>query len=282
MKTELQIETAINSIEVSFSDYYEHMVEYYQLHHSDNLSHTDFCNRTNRATSPLNCAKEAIFYAVAYSWQHYQTMQSMFSIIDVTSDIADKIRVVDYGCGQGIATIAYLEYLVAHNVATESEFEVHLIEPSSVTLSIAQNLIEKLANIYGLKLSIHTYQQSLSKPLFFKDSDCIETVHLLSNILDIEDVQNSIPTISLGMKEVGGKNFSFAASPCYPNSWEGNNLFQESLSFSNSIIQRNSQLHTNMYSVVNDCWEMRNSTSSQLYAYWENNEVDSESIDLAA
>ena len=42
MKTELQIENAINSIEVGFSDYYENMVEYYQLHRSSNLSHTDF------------------------------------------------------------------------------------------------------------------------------------------------------------------------------------------------------------------------------------------------
>lgn len=282
MKTELQIETAINSIEVGFSDYYESMVEYYQLHRSGNLTPTDFCNRTNRATSPLTCAKEAIFYAVAYSWQHYQTMHNFLSVIDVTSDIADKIRVVDYGCGQGIATIAYLEYLVAHNVAAESEFEVHLIEPSSVALSIAQNLIEKLADIYGLRLSIHTYQQSLSKPICFQDTDCTETVHLLSNILDIEDVQNSIPAISSSMKEVGGKNFLFATSPCYPNSWKGNNIFEKYISFSKSIIQRNRVLNTNMYSIVSDCWETRYPKSSQLYAYWDNNEVESESIDLAA
>ena len=282
MKTELQIENAINSIEVGFSDYYENMVEYYQLHRSSNLSHTDFCNRTNRATSPLTSIKEAIFYAVAYSWQHYQTMQSFLSVIDVTSDIADKIRVIDYGCGQGIATIAYLEYLVAHNLATESEFEVHLIEPSSVTLSIAQDLINKLADTYGLKLSIHTYQQSLDMPIIFEDSDCTETVHLLSNILDIEDVQNSIPTISLGMKEMIGKNFLFATSPCYSNSWEGNNIFEKHLGFSNSIIQRNRALNINMYSIVNDCWETRYSKSSQLYAYWENNQVNSESIDLVA
>ncbi|WP_201535356.1 methyltransferase domain-containing protein [Psychrobacter ciconiae] len=282
MKTELQIETAINSIEVGFSDYYENMVEYYQLHRSSNLTHTDFCNRTNRATSPLTCAKEAIFYTVAYSWQHYQTMQNFLSGIDVISDIADKIRVIDYGCGQGTATIAYLEHLVAHNVATESEFEVHLIEPSSVALNIAQNLIEKLADIYGLKLSIHIHQQLLDRTIYIKDSDCNETVHLLSNILDIEGVQNSIPTISSSIKEIAGKNFLFATSPCYPNSWKGNNIFEKNISFSDSIIQRNRALNTNMYSIINNCWDKRYSKSSQLYAYWDNNEVDFESIDLAA
>ena len=151
MKTKLQIETAINSIEIGFSDYYENMVDYYQHYNSENLTHTDFCNRTNRATSPLTCTREAVFYAVAYSWQHYRTIKNLISIIDVTSDIADKIRVVDYGCGQGIATIAYLEHLVTHNVAQESEFEVHLIEPSSLTLNIAKLMIKKLADIHGLR-----------------------------------------------------------------------------------------------------------------------------------
>ena len=119
-------------------------------------------------------------------------------------------------------------------------------------------------------------------PIIFEDSDCTEIVHLLSNILDIEDVQNSIPTISLGMKEMIGKNFLFATSPCYSNSWEGNNIFEKHLGFSNSIIQRNRALNINMYSIVNDCWETRYSKSSQLYAYWENNQVNSESIDLVA
>lgn len=282
MKTELQIETAINSIEVGFSDYYENMVRYYQLHHSDNLTHTDFCNRTNRATSPLTSSREAVFYAVAYSWQHYQTIQSFLSVIDVTSNIADKIRVIDYGCGQGVATIAYLEYLVARNVATESEFEVHLIEPSPLTLNIAKHLIKKLANIHRLKLTIYTYQHSLDKPIFFKDSDCSETVHLLSNILDIKSVQNSISTISSSMRDMAGKNFLFATSPCYLNSWQGNNLLHESMSFSDSIIQRNSKLNTNMYSIVNDCWEKRSPKASQLFAYWDNNQVESEGTAIAA
>lgn len=282
MKTELQIETAINSIEVGFSNYYENMVEYYQRHNGENLTHTDFCNRTNRATNPLTCAREAVFYAVAYSWQHYQTIRNLISIIDVTSDIVDKIRVVDYGCGQGVATIAYLEHLVAHNVAQLSEFEVHLIEPSSLTLNIAKILIKKLADIHGLSLTIHTYQQSLNESVLFKDTGCSETVHLLSNILDIYSVQSSIPSIINIMQGTAGKNFLFATAPCYQNTWLGNNLLSDNLDFSESVINRNSVLRTDMYSVINDCWQNRSSKASQIYAYWHNDCAKSENIKIAA
>ena len=282
MKTELQIETAINSIEVGFSNYYENMVEYYQRHNDENLTHTDFCDRTNRATNPLTCAREAIFYAVAYSWQHYQTIRNLISIIDVTSDIADKIRVVDYGCGQGVATIAYLEHLVAHDVAVESEFEVYLIEPSLLTLNIAKRLIKKLADVHGLKLTICAYQQSLGTPILLKETGCSETVHLLSNVLDINSVQGSIPSIVNIMQGIAGKNFLFATAPCYQNTWLGNNLLSNHMDFSESVINRNSTLHTDMYSVVNDCWQTRRSKASQIYVYWHNECEKSENIKIAA
>ena len=282
MKTQLQIKNAINSIELGFADFYENMVEYYQQQKNDNVSYADFRDRTNRATNPLACEKEAIFYTVAYSWQHYQTIKKLISIIDVTSDIAEKVRVIDYGCGQGTATIAYLEYLVEQKVATKSEFEIYLIEPSAVSLSIAKRLIERLADIHHIDVTIHTYKQYLDEPLILQENTCSETVHLLSNVLDIEGVQNAIPNLVSTFKNIAGKNFLFATAPCYPNTWLGNNLLSDNMDFAELVLNENNCSNTHMYIVVEDCWQTRYSKGSQLFFYWENDQTKFNNSMLAA
>ena len=282
MKTQLQIKNAINSIELGFVDFYENMVEYYQHQKNDNVSYADFRDRTNRATNPLACEKEAIFYTVAYSWQHYQTIKKLISIIDVTSDIAEKVRVIDYGCGQGTATIAYLEYLVEQGVATKSEFEIYLIEPSAVSLSIAKRIIERLADIHDIHVTIHTYKQYLDEPLLLQEESCSETVHLLSNVLDIGSIQSAIPALANTIKSIAGKNFLFATAPCYANSWSGNNLLSDNMHFAESVVNSNSGLNTHMYLVLNDCWQTRYSKASQLSFYWENDQTNSNNLMLAA
>lgn len=51
--------------------YYRHLVSYFTQNKQDNLSHSDFCQNTNRDKYQLKCEKQAVFYTVAYSWTHY-------------------------------------------------------------------------------------------------------------------------------------------------------------------------------------------------------------------
>jgi len=269
-------------MKIGFSDFYKIMVSYYQDNIANNLTLRSFGDRTNRATNPLICEKEAIFYTVAYSWQHHQTMQSLLSNIDVTSNIAQKIRVIDYGCGQGVASLAYMDYLAEKGVAQESEFEVHLIEPSEVSLNIAKRLVRRLADIHGMRVTIHTQQCTLADATPALASDCSETVHLLGNVLYIASVQGALPALAQKINRYAGKNFLFATSPNYAETTVGIKLLEKNMDFADSFHTSHKQLIIYMYSLVEGNWTQRYSSSSQVCAYWENEASQTTALGRAA
>lgn len=187
---QLQINNASESMNSGFFDYYQNMVNYFHQNPDKNLSYSAFSSRTERATRALTSEQEAIFYIVAYGWQHHQSMQHLLSeALNFTSDVQENIRVIDYGCGQGVATLAFMDHLAKKGGAQQSALEVHLIEPSKISLDIAKRLIERLAEVYGMQVSVHCQQCTLDDAVLRLDSECRETFHLLSNIVDMSPSQ---------------------------------------------------------------------------------------------
>lgn len=266
---QLQIENASESMNGGFVDYYKNMVSYFHQNHAQNLSYSDFSSRTNRATNALISEKEAIFYIVAYSWQHHQSMQYLLSqTIDVTSDAQEKIRVVDYGCGQGVATLAFMDHLAKKGVAQQSSLEVHLIEPSKVSLDIAKLLIERLAKVYNMQVSIHCQQRTLDAALIPLSGECTENFHLLSNVIDIETVQASLPNLAKQMKYCAGKNFLLATCPRYDNAQTGFRLLQQAMGFAICHHDESWNMTYQMYRVIQGTWNQHASTQRMAMMSW--------------
>lgn len=268
---QLQIENASESMNGGFVDYYKNMVNYFHQNHAQNLSYSDFSNRTNRAKNALISEKEAIFYIVAYGWQHHQSMQHLLSqTIDVTSEAQEKIRVVDYGCGQGVATLAFMDYLAQKGVAQQSSLEIHLIEPSEVSLDIAQLLIERLAKVYGMQVSIHRQQRTLDTALIPLNSECSETFHLLSNVIDIQTVQATLPNLAKQMKSCTGKNFLLATCPRYANAQTGFRILCQEMGFVDNFYDECWNITYEMYRVMQACWSQYTSTQRMAMMSWIN------------
>lgn len=266
---QLQINNASESMTGGFSDYYKNMVNYFHHNPAQNLSYGAFSSRTNRATNALTSLEEAIFYTVAYGWQHHQSMQHLLSeTIDVTSDVPEHIRIVDYGCGQGIATLAFMDYLAEKGVAQQSALEVHLIEPSKISLDIAKLLVERLAQVYGMQVSIYCQQRTLENALIPLNSDCHETVHLLSNIVDIETVQNALPKLATQMKSCTGQNFLFATCPKYDNAHTGFHVLLQEMDFANHCHDECWNMTYQMYRVTQAKWSKYQSTQRMIMMDW--------------
>ena len=266
---QLQIDNASASMNNGFGDYYKNMVNYFRQNSDENLDYTTFRNRTNRATNALTSLEEAIFYTVAYGWQHHQSMQHLLTeTIDVTSDVPEHIRVVDYGCGQGVATLAFMDYLAEKGVAQRSTLEVHLIEPSKISLDIAKLLVERLAHVYGMQVSIHCQQRTLENALIPLNSDCHETFHLLSNIVDIETVQNALPKLATQMKSCTGQNFLFATCPKYDNAHTGFNVLLQEMDFANHCHDKCWNMTYQMYRVTQAQWSKHQSTQRMIMMDW--------------
>lgn len=266
---QLQIDNASESMNGGFSDYYQNMVNYFHQNPEQNLSYSTFSSRTNRATNALISEKEAIFYIVAYGWQHYQSMQYLLAeTIDVTSDAQENIRVVDYGCGQGVATLAFMDYLAKKGMAQQSALEVHLIEPSKVSLDIAKRLIERLAKVYGMQLSIHCQQRTLDTALIPLNSKCRETFHLLSNVIDIQTVQTTLPNLAKQMKSCTGMNFLFATCPRYANAQTGFRILCQEMDFADHLYDECWDMTYQMYRVTQACWSQHTSTQRMAMMSW--------------
>lgn len=267
---QLQLDQASDAMTESFFDYYQNMVNYFHQTPNDNLTYRAFRERTNRAKSPLISEQEAIFYTVAYGWQHYQSIQHLLSETIIIDDAPSHIRVIDYGCGQGIATLAFMDYLAEHGVASQNSLEVHLIEPSAISLSIAKRLINRLATLYGMRVSIHCQQHTLDNALLPLNNECDETFHFMSNVIDIQAVQDSLPSLAAQIMSCAGRNFLLATCPSYKNAQIGFDILHKEMSFADSYCDEQWIMTHEMYHILYSKWCQRTSKTRVLMKSWHN------------
>lgn len=136
-----------------------------------------------RTDDGLNC------YIAAYGECHKR--KAFKAIEDLPfAELREPIEVVDWGCGQGIASICLVEKMRGRNLIQNIK-QITLIEPSTAAINRAKlnvSLAAPNVKLTALQLGLPT-----STPL---DFDCISeitfkapiTIHLFSNILDIETI----------------------------------------------------------------------------------------------
>jgi len=158
----------------------------------------------HRGVCILENENQLFYYMRAYGAMHYNKLISAFQYIE--HDVG-QVDLIDWGCGQGIASMSFLEKKVDSQGAIK---KVHLIEPSSVALSRASLHIRKYNSLIPIK--------TINKDLDMVTIDDFEVysestkIHFLSNIIDIE-------TFSLGGLQklidnsFSGKNIFICVSP---------------------------------------------------------------------
>ena len=122
-------------------------------------------------------------YLVSFGSKHKDKLYSSFEVI-IENIKNEKFDIIDWGCGQGTATMLLLNYAKERDITLDID-NITLIEPSSLALSRA------LLHIDVLK------QKKYNVKAINSDLDCLnennlqiqsnnKTLHLFSNILDIE------------------------------------------------------------------------------------------------
>ncbi|WP_201583274.1 hypothetical protein [Psychrobacter jeotgali] len=228
MPFQRQIDSASHAINNSFFDYYQHLVNCFD----QSSNHSTFASHLFDPAHIIDSTYDAICYMIAYGWQHYQSMQHLLhNTIDVTSEIQHSIRLIDYGSGQGIATLAFMDYLAQNRVASTTALEVHLIEPSKISVGIAVLLIKKLAKVHGIAVSIHCQICTLGQASLPSPSTNKETFHLLSNIIDMHTVHEVIAELALQMKSCSNQNFLLATSHNTLDAQVGYHILRQEMDF---------------------------------------------------
>lgn len=193
------------------------------------ITYDEFKVRTGRATLPLTSQNEALFYSVAYGMSHYVTFRTVLADNLVIEPQDCVINIVDYGCGQGIATLATLEHIASHKNPKTVHLNIHLIEPSAVALGNASYQVLCLAQAYGFGATITTQNSTLANATVPNFDNGADTLHLMSYILDVTAVQQQLQAVTDQIRRLFGVQHVIASGVNRDNCKTGFNLLSYQL-----------------------------------------------------
>jgi len=161
-----------------------------------------------RGVRVLTEQNQLLAYLNSYGKMHHAKMMSAISSIEI-NDLQENLEVYDWGCGQGLASVCFIEYLNTHNVNNPFKKFI-LIEPSEIAIKRASLHIRKFIADVRI-LTINKDLDSLGN----NDFEFVHNrkyIHLFSNILDIDlfSMTNLIDLIKLNFK---GENIFICVSP---------------------------------------------------------------------
>lgn len=137
----------------------------------------------NRGVDILDSEPLLQMYFYSYGCMHFEKLTFAFQNLNNYIKSAEEVDLIDYGCGQGLATLCYHDFINS-NSNKQQVRSITLIEPSEVALARA----ELLCSCFFPNATVRGVQKSLDN-LHVNDLEIkgdVPTLHLLSNILDVE------------------------------------------------------------------------------------------------
>ncbi|NDW13829.1 hypothetical protein D0T50_13155 [Bacteroides sp. 214] len=157
---------------------------------------------TGRGVKILESEVELYGYFKSYGNMHKAKLQSAFNALP---SISSKINIIDWGCGQGFASMVFLEKYGHENIN-----QITLIEPSEIALKRAALHCKKYCSKILLKTICKKLNDLDESDFNIPQSDI--TIHLFSNILDIDDYSLN-RLINLIEKTLSKKDYFVCVSP---------------------------------------------------------------------
>jgi len=136
---------------------------------------------SGRGVSPLSSVNELYLYLRDYGNMHKAKILSAIKSIQFRN-INEPVTIIDWGCGQGLASFFMLQYLSKSGVNLNIN-EIILIEPSEVAIKRAAlhlTLLDKNIPLRTINCAFKDVEKEL---IITKTSDV--KLHLFSNVLDI-------------------------------------------------------------------------------------------------
>ena len=166
-----------------------------------------------RGTAVLETHDQLCQYIFTYGPMHQAKMQKVLSCLPLSELESNEFEIVDWGCGQGLATVCFFDELKTDKIKNNVK-RLTLIEPSNKALERA--LIHTTAYIKD-SIEIRTVCK-------FLDDVCEDdiksnspiTLHFFSNILDVSQIDLQKLSQKIGYN-VNGCHYLFCISPLIPN-----------------------------------------------------------------
>lgn len=172
------------------------------------------CSALSNGTAVLDNEEKCDQYIAAYGGHHFYKLYEAFNSTKFQYADDKELEIIDWGCGQALATCALVNYFVENKLRPKIT-SITLVDPSPVALGRGHNFIREIlgtefcttAEIYR----INKYLGDLEPSDFVSESNRIK-VHLFSNIIDVETVDIS-KLHELIIKSFRGLNRFICTSP---------------------------------------------------------------------
>lgn len=191
-----------------------------------NKTKCDLERDLGRGKKILQDSNELICYLGIYGLMHQIKLNASFKVLCNVVNLNDKnINIIDYGCGQALASCVLLDFINNHNLNAKIN-HIILIEPSSVALS--RGILH--LNLLGISENqIIAFNKSLDD-IKIRDLALMGqniTLHIFSNVLDLTNFRLDRAFYDKISSANKGQNIFICVSPPYNNTQVRLDLFYQ-------------------------------------------------------
>ena len=192
------------SVEGIFSDIQKISKDQSKLFDRDSIHYT-----LNRGTSILDNEQQLYSYMHSFARMHYAKMKSAFQCIQEEIKVLSSMRITDWGCGQGIATMSFYEEVENLNVVASVD-SICLVEPSEIAIKRAALHCSKLfTNITPMTICADFDSMEFTTVEVNSES---ANIHLFSNSLDLDSF-SMMDLVTNIQSTFSGINYFICVSP---------------------------------------------------------------------
>ena len=142
----------------------------------------------DNGTRVLSNESECINYIALYGGHHFYKLYAAYASTKFENIEGTDIEIIDWGCGQALATCVLIDYLIEKNINLNVS-SITLIEPSTFALQRGLGLVERM---FQNNPSTHSVVRLVNKDIdaltpndLVSEPDSIK-IHLFSNIIDVQ------------------------------------------------------------------------------------------------
>lgn len=192
----------LDKINPSCFDIYQLAVKKYTSIKSNNTFES-----LERGVSILTNEDQLLAYIFSYGRMHFEKLDTAFE--GLHKYIRKNIEIIDWGCGQGLATISLLDKIQKDSIDVNIS-NIYLVEPSEKALKRAALHTAKFRKDIPI-ITINCDLDSIEENHFINDKSHSK-IHLFSNILDIDHFSMS-DLINRIESSFSGLNLFICVSP---------------------------------------------------------------------
>ncbi|MCC5638466.1 hypothetical protein LC593_22035 [Nostoc sp. CHAB 5844] len=193
----------------------------------------------DHGTAVLNNETECDRYIACYGGHHFYKLRAAFDLTNFLYTDSKNIEIIDWGCGQALATCVLIDYFIQHRIKPNI-MSITLIEPSSISLKRGCHFIKQMfqnnLSPQTILRVINQYIDDLNYGNLVSNQDNIK-IHIFSNIIDVE-VFSLEQLYRLMINSFKGLNRIICTSPgnhCKDRLDKFYELFSQSCQIKNSV-----------------------------------------------